>query len=209
MDQIMLCLALIGTFFVSVESVSMYRLTGVLDRQVRGFNNFDNGIQQPLFLTQPQPNTNDAQGIRDSIRRPTVNVNRNTGATSSSSISSNTLINQPKTLRDGAPSLKVGQGLAVAISIQGPQGAATNDSFANTQLFNQGEGDFGDSFANAGNTGPNSNTAQTGTNVHLQNDRPGMMGTANSFNRANVNMFGLGGNGGRTGSAVAVGSVGK
>ncbi|OQV26162.1 hypothetical protein BV898_00284 [Hypsibius exemplaris] len=197
--------ALFGSLFLNVNAASIYQLTGTLERHVRSFN-------QPMLFSQPQLQNSQQEGqnIRDSIniQKPVVNVNKNIGATSSSSISNAALISRPNAQGQGAPNLKLGQGLAVAISIQGPQGAATNDTFSNTQLFNTEAGDFGQSFANAGNTGPNSHSAQTGTNIHLQGNRNGF-GTATSFNQANVNMFnaGRGGNGGRTGSASATGDV--
>jgi hypothetical protein len=148
-----------------------------------------------------------SKNIRDSISVQGPTVNKNTGASSSSSISNAALISQPTRLGQGSPNLKLGQGLAVAISIQGPEGAATNDTFSNTQLFNTDQNDFGESFANAGNVSPSQSGAMTGTNIRLQGS-PSGFGTASTFNKANVNMFGNGsGNGGRFGTATALGSV--
>jgi len=197
MGYVSLCLVLIGSLFIAVEAVSVYRdLSGVLQRPVRqsgfGFGNQQMAGQNPNLRTE----------IADSINVQKPNLNRNIGATSSTSISNAALINK------GSPSLKLGQGLGVAISIQGPEGAATNDTFANTQMFNTGPNDFGQTFANAGNVAPGINTAQTGSQIHLQGD-PNGFGQATSFNKANVNMFnaGRGGNGGRTGSANAMSDV--
>jgi len=193
-----LCLLLVAGLFVAVDSVSVYRdeITGVIYRQKRGFQN-----QQPM---QPQ-NQNLRTEIADSISVQKPNLNHNIGATSSTSIGNSALINNGQ--NGGSPSLKLGQGLAVAISIQGPEGAATKDTFDNTQMFNTGAGDVGQSFANAGNTSPHSNTANTGVNVQLQGN-PNGSGSASTFNKANVNMFNVrGGNGGQTGTAQSFGGA--
>jgi hypothetical protein len=114
-------------------------------------------------------------------------------------VSNAVLVNRPKDINDKSGiSLKTGQGLSLAFSIQGPLGAATNDTFTNTQLFNKGEKDFGQGFANVKDGQTN-----TGTNIHLEGT-PGGFGTASATNTARVNAFNTGGGTGtRGGTAVA------
>ena len=200
-------------------------LSGVLERNVRdlnrnqvrfnnnGFNDFNGFDNQPgLNMQSGFSSHSEGQRIRESmdidIERPRVRVNKNTGATSSTSVSNAALVNKGK----GGPNLKLGQGLGIAISIQGPEGAATNSTFANTAKFNFDENDSGNTFANAGQTGPGVHGAITGSQINLNNNRPGGLGTANTFNQANVNMFntnGGRGNGGRFGNASSVANISK
>lgn len=133
------------------QSCTVYRfyskgiVSGVLLRNKRGFNgnqvggfnngfngfnsgfnnNNNNGFGNQFGLNLPLQSgfngQSEGQRIRESmdidIERPRVNVNKNTGATSSSSITNAALVNRGK----GGPNLKLGQGLGVAISIQGPK----------------------------------------------------------------------------------------
>ncbi|GAU92558.1 hypothetical protein RvY_04623-2 [Ramazzottius varieornatus] len=184
-----------------INCLEFNKLSGVLVRDKRGFNGNQSGFN----------GQSEGQRIRESmdidIERPRVNVNKNTGATSSSSITNAALVNRGK----GGPNLKLGQGLGVAISIQGPEGPATNSTFANTAKFNFDDNDTGNTFANAGDAGGGVSGAQTGSLINIHNNRGGL-GTATSFNQANVNMFnanGQRGNGMRFGNAGAASNVGN
>ncbi|GAU92559.1 hypothetical protein RvY_04623-1 [Ramazzottius varieornatus] len=220
-----------------INCLEFNKLSGVLVRDKRGFNgnqvggfnngfngfnsgfnnnnNNNNGFGNQFGLNLPLQSgfngQSEGQRIRESmdidIERPRVNVNKNTGATSSSSITNAALVNRGK----GGPNLKLGQGLGVAISIQGPEGPATNSTFANTAKFNFDDNDTGNTFANAGDAGGGVSGAQTGSLINIHNNRGGL-GTATSFNQANVNMFnanGQRGNGMRFGNAGAASNVGN
>jgi len=172
--------------------------SAVLERMVRNANRFN---------TFPMQNEN-AQSlgseIRDEMHTPSMNINRNTGASSSSSITNDVLVNQ-----GGNPSLKNGQGLGVAITIKGPLGT-TSDTFANTAMFGTGPGDSGNTQAQAGRAGHNSAGSMTNTNVHLQNNQPGDPSFASSFNKANTNQFSSGtGSGNLFSSAGSFGDVSR
>lgn len=190
--------------------------SGLLLRDTRDVNWFPNQNRSPVFPNQSgfvnQPgfsNFNNANPqvlgaeIRKEMEADKPQLNRNTGSSSSTSITSNVLAN-----KGANPNLKVGQGLAVAISIKGPMGDATNDTFANTAMFGTNENDFGMAQANAGQASPGRSGTQTGTIIHLTNDNPGSPGFASSFNKANTNIFSSGkGNGSLFGSAGATGDV--
>ncbi|XP_055349907.1 uncharacterized protein LOC129596605 isoform X2 [Paramacrobiotus metropolitanus] len=118
-------------------------------------------------------------GIASGIKKPTVTVNRDTGVSSSQSISNNVLATMGNN-----PSLKNSQGLSSAITIKGPLGTNT-DTFDNVANFGTNAGDIGQSFAQGGQSGPKSVGTQTGVNIALKNDRPGQPAMASSFNKAN------------------------
>jgi len=218
--------AVLGLAFICVDAVSLNRLSnsGAIVRNVRNAPlSFNTPPQFPTQqgFAQPQPPQQQRPGIqatnihvqplaaqptgteiRESIGKidkPTVNVNRNTGASSSQSVSNAVLVNRPTGVNDKTPiSLKTGQGLSLAFSIQGPLGAAQNDTFTNTQLFNKGENDFGQGFANT-----KDGQSNTGTNIHLEG-KPGS-GMASATNQASVNAFNTGsGTGTRGGTATAM-----